>query len=129
MLTRVSKEQQLNGSRTADERDVNNECHAIVDKPMEDNRRISSLDKVDLFRTGTLPVVLLPQIPRRIGSNPLQEEIQEFRILVTRRKVLGGGVLEEDLAVDVDKVKIRTDVLGSKEGECGGGWVYSSVVE
>lgn len=96
---------------------------------MEDNRRIGSLDKVDLFRTGTLPAVLPSQIPRRVGSNPRQEEIQEFRILVTRCKVLGGGLLEEDLAVDVDKVEVRTDALGGKERERGGGGVYSSIVE
>lgn len=101
----------------------------IVDKSMKDDRRISSFNKVDLLRTRTLPSILVSKIPRRIGSNPCHEEVQEFWIFVARSKVLGSGVLKKDLAVDIDEVKVRTDGFGGEEGECCGGGVDSSVVE
>lgn len=85
---------------------------------MKDNRRISSLNKVDLLRTRTLPGILVSKIARCIGSNPCHEKVQEFGILVARSEVLGAGVLEKDLAVDIDEVKVRADGFGGENGEC-----------
>lgn len=94
---------------------------------MKYDRGICSLNKVQLLPTWAYPRELWEQ-PCRIGRDSPDEEVEEPRIFVTRGQVLWGGILKEDLSVNVYKVKVGTDALGKQLTQSVLVWTMATVV-